>query len=70
MEIFRFTVCSLGTEGCSQVPVKIIYCNGGQAGIDDLVKRRVELPGPVPDDCSLTASGRAGQEAEAFGFVR
>ena len=49
-----------------QIPVKIIYSQGGKTGINYFIKGSIQSRSPVPDSGGLSSSGASGQEAEAF----
>ena len=66
VEIFRLPLSSLGPEGESKIPIKVIHRYRRKARIDDFVERWIQLGSPVTDECRFASPRRAGQKAEAF----
>ncbi len=42
MKVFCFAVGSLRTKRHGKIPVEVIHCNRGEAGIDHLIQRRIQ----------------------------
>ena len=47
MKVFCFAVGSLRTKRHGKIPVEVIHCNCGEAGIDHLIQRRIQ-PADAP----------------------
>ena len=65
-EIVRFPVGRDAAELGYKVPVEIIQGQGGQAAVDDLIKGRVHLMGPVPYHGRFPEARPSCQDAESL----
>ena len=67
MKVFCFAVGSLRTKRHGKIPVEVIHCNCGEAGIDHLIQRRIQPGRPGTYQGCLSPARSAGKKAEAFG---
>ncbi len=66
LEVIGLAECRLGSKFLVQIPVKIIYRQGGKTGINYFIKGSVQSTSPVSDSSGLSPSGTSGQEYKAF----
>lgn len=67
VKVFSLPVGWLCAQGCGEIPVEIIHCNGRKAGVDHLIQGRVQSGRPGTDQSCFSTTRSAGKKAEAFG---
>ena len=66
MKVFSLSVGRLCAQGCGEIPVEIIHCNGRKAGIDHLIQGRVQSGRPGTDQSCFPTARSIGKKTEAF----
>ena len=67
MKVFSLSVGRLCAQGCGEIPVEIIHCNGRKAGVDHLIQGRVQSGRPGTDQSCFPTARSTGKKAKAFG---